>query len=144
MEKFRKILVFYILGTVLTFWILAVIRLNAWFFYGYFGYWRWLYILGTALIIGPPIGAAIWVFLTNKFPTTSLDFKFILTFLKPYFYDYLIGILIALVIIAGTELYKYFSGDYYYYANTYLNFRFSVFLGIPVAIGFHTIKTLKL
>ena len=142
MEKFRKILLFYILGTALTFWILALIRLNTILFYEYFGYSHWRDIFKIAIISGVPIGVAIWAFFTYKFPTTLLNFKFIVTLLKPYFYDYLIGILIALVLIAITQLYKYFFGTDYYYATTYNILGFSVLLGIPSAIGFVTIKKL--
>ena len=143
MEKFRKILLFYILGTALTFWILALIRLNTILFYDYFGYSHWRDIFKTALLSGAPIGVAIWAFLTYTFPMSSLDFKFIVTLFKPYCYDYLIGILIALVLIAATQLYKYFFGAYYYYATTYTIFGFSVLLGILTAIVFHTIKSIK-
>ena len=142
-EKFNKLLLFYVLGTVLIFWILAVIRLNTMFFCGYFGYSHWRNIYKTALLSGAPIGAAIWVFLTYKFPTCILNFKFIVTLFKPYFYDYLIGILIALVLIVGTQLYKYFFGANYYYSTNYNIFGFSVLIGILIAIVFHTIKTLK-
>ena len=144
MKKFEKVLLFYILGTVLTFWILALIRLNTILLYDYFGYSHWWTIFINALIYGAPIGAALWAFLTYKFPTTSLNFKFIVTFFKPYFYDYLIGILIALVLIAATQLYKYFFGADYCYATNYNIFGFSVLLGILTAIGFNTIKTIKL
>lgn len=143
MEKFKKVFLFYILGTVLTFWILALIRLNTILFYDYFCYSHWRDIFKTALISGAPIGVVIWFFFTYKFPTSSLDFKFIVTLLKPYCYDYLIGILIALVLIAATQLYKYFFGANYYYATTYTIFGFSVLLGILTAIVFHTIKSLK-
>ena len=144
MEKFRKILLFYILGTVLSFGIIAIIHLNSFLFEPYFGYAHWSNILKTAIISGAPFGVAIWAFLTYKFPTTSLNFKFIVTIFKPYFYDYLIGILIALVLIVGTQLYKYFFGADYFYATNYNIFGFSVLLGILTAIGFHTIKTIKL
>ena len=143
MEKFRKILLFYILGTVLTFWILALIRLNTILFYDYFGYSHWRHIFKTSLISGAPIGVAIWVFLTYKFPTGLLNFKFIVVLFKPYFYSYLIGILIALGLIVGTQLYKYIFGADYYYATNYNIFGFSVLLGILNAIGFHTIKSIK-
>jgi hypothetical protein len=143
MEKFRKILLFYILGTALTFWIMALIRLNTILFYDYFGYSHWRDIIKTAIIGGVPIGVAIWAFFTYKFPTSLLNFKFIVTLLKPYFYSYLIGILIALVLIAITQLYKYFFGADYYYATTYNIFGFSVLLGILTAIVFYTIKSIK-
>ena len=143
MEKFKKILLFYILGTALTFWIMALIRLNTILFYDYFGYSHWRDIFKIAIISGVPIGVAIWAFFTYKFPTTSLNFKFIVTFLKPYFYSYLIGILIALVLIAITQLYKYFFGADYYYATNYNIFGFSVLLGILTAIVFYTIKSIK-
>lgn len=143
MEKFKKVFLFYILGTVLTFWILALIRLNTILFYDYFGYSHWRDIIKTAIIGGAPIGVAILAFLTYTFPTGSLDFKFIVTLFKPYFYSYLIGILIALVLIVGTQLYKYFFGADYFYATNYNIFGFSVLLGILTAIGFHTIKSIK-
>jgi hypothetical protein len=143
MEKFKKVFLFYILGTTLTFWILALIRLNTILFYDYFGYSHWRDIFKTSLISGAPIGGAIWTFLDYKFPTSLLNFKFIVKLFKPYFYSYLIGILIALVIIAATQLYKYFFGADYYYATNYNIFGFSVLLGILTAIGFHTIKSIK-
>ena len=143
MEKFKKILLFYILGTVLTFWILALIRLNTILFYDYFGYSHWRDIFKTALLSGAPIGVVILAFFTDKFPTSLLNFKFIVTLLKPYFYSYLIGILIALVLIAITQLYKYFFGADYYYATTYNIFGFSVLLGILTTIVFYTIKSIK-
>ncbi len=144
MEKFIKVLLFYILGTALTFWILALIRLNTILFYDYFGYSHWRTIFINALIFGAPIGAALWAFLTYTFPTSSLDFKFIVTLFKPCFYDYIIGILIALVFIAGTQLYKYFFDADYCYATNYNIFGFAVLLGIPLAIGFCTLKKIKL
>ena len=143
MEKFKKILLFYILGTVLTFWILALIRLNTILFYDYFGYSHWRDIFKTALLSGAPIGVVILAFFTYKFPTSSLNFKFIVTLFKPYFYSYLIGILIALVLIAATQLYKCFFGADYYYATNYNIFGFSVLLGILTAIVFYTIKSIK-
>ena len=105
---------------------------------------HWHDIIKIAISSVAPIGVAIWAFLTYTFPTTSLDFKFIVTLFKPYCYDYLIGILIALVLIAATQLYKYIFGADYYYATTYNIFGFSVLLGILTAIGFVTIKTIKL
>ena len=143
MENYRKLLLFYILGTALTFWILALIRLNTILFYEYFGYSHWRDIFKIAIISGVPFGVVIWAFFTYKFPTSSLNFKFIVTLFKPYCYDYLIGILIALVLIAATQLYKYFFGADYYYATNYTIFGFSVLLGILTAIGFHTIKSIK-
>lgn len=143
MEKFKKVFLFYILGTVLTFWILALIRLNTILFYDYFGYSHWRDIIKTAIIGGAPIGVAIWFFFTYKFPTSLLNFKFIVTLFKPYFYDYFIGILIALVLIAITQLYKYFFGADYYYATNYNIFGFTVLLGILTAIVFYTIKSIK-
>jgi hypothetical protein len=143
MEKFRKVFLFYILGTALTFWILALIRLNTILFYEYFGYSHWRDIFKIAFISGVPIGVAIWAFFMYKFPTSSLNFKFIVVLFKPYFYSYLIGILIALVLIVGTQLYKYIFGADYYYATNYNIFGFSVLLGILTAIVFHTIKSIK-
>ena len=144
MEKFRKILLFYVLGTALTFWIMALIRLNTILFYDYFGYSHWRDIIKTAIISGAPFGVAIWAFFTYKFPTSLLNFKFIVTLFKPYFYSYLIGILIALVLIAATQLYKCFFGADYYYATTYNIFGFSVLLVILTDIIFYTIKKIKL
>ena len=143
MEKFKKLLMFYILGTALTFWILALIRLNTILFYDYFGYSHWRNILKNALIIGAPIGGVIWAFLTNKFPTSLLNFKFTVALLKLYFYEYLIGILIAFALIVGTQLNKYFFGADYYYATNYNIFGFSVLLGILTAIIFNTIRSIK-
>ena len=143
MNKFKNIVLFYSLGTVFTFVIIAIIHLNSFFFEPYFSYLHWRDIIKIAISSGAPIGVAIWAFLTYTFPTSSLEFKFMVTLFKPYFYSYLIGILIALIIIAATQLYKYFFGADYYYATNYNIFGFSVLLGILTAIVFHTIKSIK-
>lgn len=143
MNKFKNIVLFYSLGMVFTFVIIAIIHLNSFLFEPYFSYLHWRDIIKIAISSGAPIGVAIWFFLTYTFPTTSLDFKFIVTLFKPYCYDYLIGILIALIIIAATQLYKYFFGADYYYATNYNIFGFSVLLGILTAIVFHSIKSIK-
>ncbi len=143
MEKFKKLLLFYVLGTALTFWILALIRLNSILFYDYFGYLHWRHILKNAIIGGAPFGVIFWAFLGFKYPESKLDLKFIIKIGTPFLKSYLIGILLALLIIAGTQLYKNFFGADYLYATNYNIFGFSVLLGILTAIGFHTIKRIN-
>jgi hypothetical protein len=143
MEKFKKILLFYILGTVLAFWVLAIIHLNYSLLKEIFWRSSWRYVCKNTILSGAPIGVAFWIFLTYKFPSSSLDFKFVINFLKPFLHNYLIGVLLAFGIIEGVELYIYlFSTDYYSFTY-YSIFGTSVLLGVPVAIVFHTIKSLK-
>lgn len=142
MEKFKKSLLFYSLGTVFTFWILALIRLNTLLFYDYFGYLHWREIIKTAVISGAPIGMAIWALLTFNYSEFTIDLKFIIKIGIPILKNYLIGIFFALLIIAGTQLYIYIFGSIYCYATTYNIFGFSVLLGIPFAIGFVSLKNL--
>jgi hypothetical protein len=143
MEKFKKILLFYILGTVLGYWMLAIIHLNYPLLKDFFWRSSWRRVCKNAIIYGAPIGAAFWIFLKYKFPSSPLNFKFIVNFLKPFFYNYLIGILLAFVIIEGIELYIYlFSTDYYSFTY-YSIFGTSVLLGVSFAIVFDTIKSLK-
>lgn len=142
MEKFKKIFLFYDLGTTFSFVVIAIIHLNSFLFESYFGYAHWSNILKTAIISGAPFGVAIWAFLTFKYPESKLDLKFIIKIGTPVLKNYLIGILLALLIIAGTQLYKHFFGADYRYATTYNILGFSVLLGIPSAIGFVTLKKL--
>ena len=143
MEKFKKILWFYILGTVLAFWVLAIIHLNYSMLKDFFWRTSWRRVCKNAIIYGAPIGAAFWIFLTYKFRSNSLDIKFVINFLKLFLHNYLIGVLLAFGIIEGVELYIYlFSTDYYSFTY-YSIFGTSVLLGVPVAIVFHSIKSLK-
>ncbi len=143
MKKFKKILLFYIIGTILAYWMLAIIHLNYSILKEFFWRSSWRRVCKNAIIYGAPIGAAFWIFLTYKFPTSTLNFKFIVNFLKPFLFNYLIGILVAFGIIEGIELYIYlFSTDYYSFTY-YRIFGTSVLLGAPVAIIFHSIKSLK-
>ncbi len=143
MEKFKKILLFYILGTALAFLVLAIIHLNYSMLKEFFWRTSWRRVSKNAIIYGAPIGTAFWIFLTYKFPSSSLDFKFVINFLKPFFFNYLIGLLLAFGIIEGVELYIYlFSTDYYSFTY-YSIFGTSVLLGVPIAIVFHSIKSLK-
>ena len=139
MEKLKKILWFYILGTILSFWILVLIRKNYILFHDHFYLWRWRFVLKTSFISGAPIGAAIWLYLTYKLPTISLDFNYFINFFKNYF----IGILLALILVKGMQLYAYFTLDDYFRATSYNIKWFSLLLGAPVAIVFHSIKSLK-
>ena len=143
MGKLKKIVFFYILGTILTFWALALIHLNYSLIQDFFWRSSWRNVFKNSIVSGAPVGAAFWIFLTYKFPTSPLDFKFIVSFLKPYFYNYLIGILIAFGIIEGIELYTYLFSNEYLNLTYYNIFGFSVLLGIPIAIIYHNIKTLK-
>ena len=139
MEKFKKIIWFYILGTILTFWILVLIRKNYILLHDNFYLWRWRYVLKTAIISGAPIGAAIWVYWAYKFPTISLDFKYFINFFK----NYIIGIVIAFILVEGMQLYAYFTVADYFRATSYNIKWFSLLLGAPFAIVFHSIKSLK-
>ena len=139
MKKLLKAGWFYILGTLLTFWILVLIRKNYILFHDYFYLWRWRYVLKTAFFSGAPIGAAIWIYLAYKFPTISLDFKFFINLFKNYF----IGILIAFILVEGMQLFAYFTVADYFRATSYNIKWFSLLLGAPIAIVFHSIKSLK-
>jgi hypothetical protein len=143
MEKFKKTLLFYILGTVLTFLVLAIIHLNYSILKEFFWRSSWRRICKNAIIYGAPIGAAFWIFLTYKFPSSSLNFKFVINFLKPFLFNYLIGILLAFGIILCLELYTYLFSKEYLNSTYYNIFGFSVLLGVPIAIVFHSIKSLK-
>lgn len=144
MERVKNIISFYILGTALTFWILALIHLNPIFFYNYFGYSHWTTIYKTTLISGASTGAAIWAFSIYKFPTNLFSFNLIVTLFMPYFYDYLIGIVLALFLIASIELYIIYFDTIYRCSTYYEFFGFSILLGIPLAIIFCNLKQLKL
>ena len=139
MEKFKKILWFYILGTIVTFWILVLIRKNYILFHDHFFLWPWRFVLKISIIIGVPIGAAIWVYLAYKFLTISLDFNYFINLFKNYF----IGILLAFILVEGMQLYAYFTVADYFRATSYNIKWFSLLLGAPVAIIFHSIKSLK-
>ena len=139
MEKLKKILWFYMLGTIVTFWILVLIRKNYILFHDNFYLWRWRYVLKTAIISGAPIGAAIWIYLAYKFPTISLDFKFFINLFNNYF----IGIVLAFILVEGIELYAYFIVADYLPATSYNVLWYSLLLGAPIAIVFHSIKNLK-
>jgi hypothetical protein len=139
MEKFKKILWFYILGTILTFWILVLIRKNYILFHDHFYLWSWRFVLKTTIISGVPIGAAIWVYLAYKSPSISLDFNYFINLFKNYF----IGILLAIILVEGMQLYAYFNVADYFRATSYNIKWFSLLLGAPVAIVFHSIKSLK-
>ena len=139
MEKFKKILWFYILGTILSFWILVLIRKNYILFHDHFYLWSWRFVLKTTIISGVPIGAAIWVYLAYKSPTISLDFNYFINLFKNYF----IGILLAFILVEGIQLYAYFTLEDYFRATSYNIKWFSLLLGAPVAIVFYSIKSLK-
>jgi hypothetical protein len=139
MEKFKKILLFYILGTILTFWILVLIRKNYILFHDHFYLWRWRFVLKTAIISGVPLGGAIWVYLAYKFPTISLDFNYFINLFKRYF----IGILLAFILVEGMQLYAYFTVADYFRATSYNIRWFSLLLGVPIAIVFDKIKSIK-
>lgn len=140
MEKLKRMLLFYFLGTALIFWILALIRLNYIIAHDYFWYSSWRRIYKNAVIYGVPIGTIFWMFLTYKFPTSPLDFKFIVNLFKPYFYNYLIGIMLAFFLFQAVQLYSYHFVADYALATYYNTFGISVLLGIPMAVGFYTLK----
>ncbi len=140
MKKARKIVMYYSLGMVFSFWIIGIIHLNSILFERHYLYANWSNILKTSIICGAPFGLAIWAFLSYKFPTRSIDLKFMGNMFKPYLIYYLIGMVFALFLIAGTQLYIYFFETDYCYATYYSIFGFTVLLGIPLAIGCYTLK----
>lgn len=144
MKKVRKIVMFYGLGMAFSFWIISLIHLNSFLFERHYLYANWSNIVKTSIISGAPFGLAIWALFTYRFPNSSIDLKFIFNLIKPYLIYYLLGIVLALFLIAGTQIYiLYFDSDYCL-ATYYKIFGFAVLLGIPLAIGFCTIKTIKL
>lgn len=135
---------FYGLGMAFSFWIISLIHLNSFLFERHYLYANWSNIVKTSIISGAPFGLAIWALFTYRFPNSSIDLKFIFNLIKPYLIYYLLGIVLALFLIAGTQIYiLYFDSDYCL-ATYYKIFGFAVLLGIPLAIGFCTIKTIKL
>ena len=144
MKKARKLVMYYGLGMAFSFWIIAIIHLNSFLFERHYLYANWSNIVKTSIISGAPFGLAIWALLTYRFPNSTINLKFIFNLIKPYLIHYIIGIVLALFLIAGTQIYiLYFDSDYR--LATYYNiFGFAVLMGIPLAIGFCTIKTIKL
>jgi len=135
---------YYSLGMVFSFWIIALIHLNSFLFERHYLYANWSNIVKTSIISGAPFGMAIWALLSYRFPISSIDLKFIFNLIKPYLIHYIIGIVLALFLIAGTQIYiLYFDSDYCL-ATYYKIFGFAVLMGIPFAIGFYNLKTIKL
>ena len=144
MKKARKIVMYYSLGMAFSFWIIAIIHLNSFLFERHYLYANWSNIGTTSIISGAPFGMAIWALLSYRFPISSIDLKFIFNLIKPYLIHYIIGIVLALFLIAGTQIYiLYFDSDYCL-ATYYKIFGFAVLMGIPFAIGFYNLKTIKL
>jgi hypothetical protein len=144
MKKVRKIVMYYSLGMVFSFWIIALIHLNSFLFERHYLYANWSNIVKTSIISGSPFGLAIWALLTYRFPNSTINLKFIFNLIKPYLIYYIIGIVLALFLIAGTQIYiLYFDTDYYL-ATYYKIFGFAVLMGIPFAIGFYNLKITKL
>ena len=144
MKKARKIVMYYSLGMVFSFWIIALIHLNSFLFERHYLYANWSNIGKTSIISGAPFGLAIWALLTFRFPKSTINLKFIFNLIKPYLIYYIIGIVLALFLIAGTQIYiLYFDSDYCL-ATYYKIFGFAVLMGIPFAIGFYNLKTIKL
>jgi len=144
MKKARKLVMYYGLGMAFSFWIIAIIHLNSFLFERHYLYANWSNIVKTSIISGAPFGLAIWALMTYRFPNSTIDLKFIFNLIKPYLIHYIIGIVLALFLIAGTQIYiLYFDSDYRL-ATYYKIFGFAVLMGIPLAIGFCTIKTIKL
>ena len=144
MKKARKIVMYYSLGMAFSFWIIALIHLNNFLFERHYLYANWSNIVKTSIISGAPFGMAIWALLSYRFPISSIDLKFIFNLIKPYLIHYIIGIVLALFLIAGTQIYiLYFDSDYCL-ATYYKIFGFAVLMGIPFAIGFYNLKTIKL
>lgn len=140
MEKFKKTLLFYFIGTVLVFWILALIRLNYVIAYDYFWYSLGPRICKNAIIYGALIGTISWMFLSYKFPTSPLNFKFIVNLFKPYFYNYSIVIMLAFFLVQAIQLHSYLFVADYLHATYYNTFGISVWLGVPMAVGYFTFK----
>jgi len=144
MKKARKIVMYYSFGMAFSFWIIALIHLNSFLFERHYLYANWNNIVKTSIISGAPFGLAIWALLTYRFPKSTIDLKFIFNLIKPYLIYYLIGIVLALFLIAGTQIYiLYFDSDYCL-ATYYKIFGFAVLMGIPFAIGFYNLKITKL
>ncbi len=144
MKKARKLVMYYSLGMVFSFWIIALIHLNSFLFERHYLYANWSNIVKTSIISGAPFGMAIWALLSYRFPISSIDLKFIFNLIKPYLIHYIIGIVLALFLIAGTQIYiLYFDTDYCL-ATYYKIFGFAVLMGIPFAIGFYNLKITKL
>jgi len=144
MKKARKLVMYYGLGMAFSFWIIAIIHLNSFLFERHYLYANWSNIVKTSIISGAPFGLAIWALLAYRFPNSTIDLKFIFNLIKPYLIYYLLGIVLALFLIAGTQIYILFFDTDYCLATYYKIFGFAVLLGIPFAIGFYTIKTIKL
>jgi hypothetical protein len=144
MNKARKIVMYYSLGMALSFWIIALIHLNSFLFEHHYLYANWYNIMKTSIISGAPFGLAIWALLVYRFPKSFIDLKFIFNLIKPNLIHYLIGIVLALFLIAGTQIYILFFDTDYCLATYYKIFGFAVLLGIPLAIGFYTLKITKL
>ena len=140
MEKIKKILLFYIIGIVFTYWLLAIIHLNYPILKDFFWRSSWQRVCKNAIIYGAPIGAAFWVFLSYKFPLSPLNFKFLVNFSKPFLYNYLIGFLLAFGMTLCIELHTYLFSTEYLNSTFYNIFGFSALLGILLAIGYHKFK----
>ena len=143
MEKLNKTLLFYIIGTIMAYWLLAIIHLNYPIFKVFFWRSSWRRVCKNAIIYGAPTGAAFWIFLSYKFPSSSLNFKFTVNFLKPFLYNYLIGILLAFGIILCLELYTHLFCTECLNSIFYIIFGDTVSLGIPLAILYHKFKKSK-
>lgn len=144
MKKVRNIVMYYSLGMVFSFWIIAIIHLNSFLFERHYLYANWSNIIKTSIISGAPFGLAIWALLTYQFPKSSIDLKFIIHLIKPSLIYYLLGIVLALFLIAGTQIYILFFDTDYCLATYYKIFGFAVLMGIPFAIGFYNLKITKL
>ena len=144
MDSFKKIVMYYSLGMAFSFWIIALIHLNTFLFESHYLYANWSNIVKTSIVSSGPFGLAIWALLTYRSPNIKIGLKFIINLIKPYLIHYIIGIVLALFLIAGTQIYiLYFDTDYCL-ATYYKIFGFAVLLGIPFAIGFYTLKITKL
>ncbi len=135
---------FYGLGMVFSFWIIAIIHLNNFMFERHYLYANWSNIMKTSIISGAPFGLAIWAFLVYRFPKSTIGLKFIFNLVKPYLIYYFLGIGLALFVIAGTQIFILFFDSGYCLATYYKIFGFAVLLGIPLAIGFYNLKITKL
>ena len=144
MKKVRKIVMYYSLGMAFSFWIIAIIHLNSFLFERHYLYANWRNIIKTSIISGAPFGLAIWALMTYRFPNSTINLKFIIHLIKPSLIYYLLGIVLALFLIVGTQIYiLYFDSDYCL-ATYYKIFGFAVLMGIPFAIGFYNLKITKL
>lgn len=140
MKKSKKIALFYVLGIFFTFGICALFHLNSFLFKTYFIYAHWSTIMKTSIVCGMPFGLSTWIYMYLSYPTSSLDLRFMLQLFKPYVICYLMGIVLALFILAATQIYIIYFDTDYYPATYYSIFGFSLVLALPLSFITFTLK----